>query len=36
MAQTMRVWRRLGTISSSSPSDTFPVVYYVDYNLYMQ
>ena len=36
MAQTARYARRLGSISSSLPSNTLPVVYYVDYNLYVQ
>jgi hypothetical protein len=36
IAQTTRVWRRLGSISSSSPSNTLPVVYYVDYILKIQ
>ena len=36
MAQTARYAPRLGSISSSLPSNTLPVVYYVDYNLYVQ
>ena len=36
MAQTTRDTRRLGSLSSLLPSITLPVVYYVDYNLYVQ
>ena len=36
MAQTTRDTRRLGSISLSLPSNTLPVMYYVDYNLYVQ
>ena len=33
IAQTTWDTRRLGSLSSSLPSNTLPVVYYVDYNL---
>ena len=33
MSQMMWDVRRLGSISSSLPSNTLPVVYYIDYNL---
>ena len=33
MSQTTRDARRLGSISSLLPSNTLPVVYYIDYNL---
>ena len=32
IAQTTQDTRRLGSISSLLPSNTLPVVYYVDYN----